>query len=132
MSFFYLFIPTWIFTIILYTVLAGRYGAKEKYPEEEAKENLRNEQIEKYQEYKANTEEIVVKTSTPFSKLLRIISVTVLAISLILACIVLFGSDTKEVYINNREIFYKYTFVCTLIYFITAYWVLRLEKSSKS
>jgi len=132
MSFFYLFIPTWIFTIILYTVLAGRYGAKEKYPEEEAKENLRNEQIEKYQEYKANTEEIVVKTSTPFSKLLRIISITVLAISLILACIVLFGSDTKEMYTNNREIFYKYTFICTLIYFITAYWALRLEKSSKS
>ncbi|GAA0745343.1 hypothetical protein [Gaetbulibacter jejuensis] len=132
MSFFYLFIPTWIFTIILYTILAGRYGAKEKYPEEEAKENLRNEQVEKYQEHKANTEEIIVKTSTPFSKLLRIISVTVLAISLILACIVLFGSDTKEVYINNREIFYKYTFICTLLYFVTAYWALRLEKSSKS
>lgn len=132
MSFFYLFIPTWIFTIILYTILAGRYGAKEKYPEEEAKENLRNEQIEKYQEEKAKTEVITVKTSTPFSKLLRIISVIVLIISLILACIVLFGSDTKEVYINNREIFYKYTFICTLIYFITVYWALRLEKSSKS
>ncbi|MDO1499589.1 hypothetical protein Q2T40_05330 [Winogradskyella maritima] len=29
-SFFYLFIPTWIFTILVYTFLAGRFGAKKR------------------------------------------------------------------------------------------------------
>jgi purine-cytosine permease-like protein len=32
MSFYYLFIPTWFFTILIYILLAGRYGAKQKYP----------------------------------------------------------------------------------------------------
>ena len=37
MSFCYLFLPTWFFTIIVYKVLAGRYGAREAYPEAEAR-----------------------------------------------------------------------------------------------
>ena len=42
----YLFIPTWVFTIILYILLARKYGAAEKYPEEEEAERKRNAAIE--------------------------------------------------------------------------------------
>ena len=56
MSFFYLFIPTWIFTILVYTFLAGRYGAKKKYPEAEQQEKERNQEIGKFQEQQAKTE----------------------------------------------------------------------------
>ncbi|MEL7532321.1 MAG: hypothetical protein AAFN10_13470, partial [Bacteroidota bacterium] len=34
MSFYYLFIPTWIFTILIYTLLAKQYGADKPYLEE--------------------------------------------------------------------------------------------------
>ncbi|RED45203.1 purine-cytosine permease-like protein [Winogradskyella eximia] len=128
MSFFYLFIPTWIFTIVVYTFLAGRYGAKSKYPEAEEKERLRNINISKFQEQKAEGEQIIIKDTTLFTKILRGISLLVLLITVVLACIVLFGSEDADMYTQNREVFYKYAFICTVIYFVTAYWALQRGK----
>ncbi|WP_282072293.1 purine-cytosine permease family protein [Polaribacter atrinae] len=129
MSFYYLFIPTWIFTILIYTFLAGRYGAKNKYPEEEEKERIRNINIEKFQEKKAEKEVVIIVDNSLFTKVLKIISLVVLAITFVLACIVLFGSETEKIYIENRELFYTYTFVCTVIYFATSIWALRRGNS---
>ncbi|MBD0776395.1 hypothetical protein HPE56_01210 [Maribacter sp. ANRC-HE7] len=131
MSFFYLFIPTWIFTIAVYTFLAGKYGAKNKYPEAEEKERTRNANIERFQEQQAKKESKPIKDTTLFSKVLKVISMLTLLISLVLACIVLFGSSNETIYLENREIFYRYTFICTLIYFATAYWALKRGKSQK-
>ena len=131
MSFFYLFIPTWIFTILVYTFLASRYGAKEKYPEEEKEEQVRSEHIVQYQEQLAAKEPKVYVDKTIFSKVLKFLSITVLVITLLLACNVMFGSATESTYIENRELFYRYGFICTLVYFVAAYWVLQRGKSKK-
>ncbi|PHN05737.1 purine-cytosine permease family protein [Flavilitoribacter nigricans] len=129
MSFYYLFIPTWIFTIFLYTFLAGRYGAGEQYPVAEAREAERNRQIDLYQEEKAAGEPVPVKDHSPFSKVLHAMSILALVITLILAGIVLFGSSDAAEYEINRDRFYFYGFLCTLIYFITAYWAMRRTKA---
>ncbi|MCL7762753.1 hypothetical protein MPF19_04940 [Polaribacter sp. Z014] len=129
MSFYYLFIPTWIFTILIYTFLAGRYGAKNKYPEEEEKERVRNINIKKFQEQKAEKEVVAVKDTSLLTKVLKIVSMLTLLITLVLACIVLFGSETENIYIQNRELFYTYAFVCTIIYFITSIWALKRGNS---
>ena len=129
MSFFYLFIPTWLFTIVVYTFLAGRYGAKNKYPEAEEEEKTRNENIEKFQEQQAEKEVVIVEDTSIFTKVLRGISLLVLLITVILACIVLFGSSNEAVYVENRELFYRYAFICTVIYFIAANWALKRSKS---
>jgi purine-cytosine permease-like protein len=131
MSFFYLFLPTWIFTILVYTFLASRFGAKEKYPEEEKEEQVRGENIVHYQEQLAAKEPKISVDKTFFSKVLKILSITVLVVTLILACNVMFGSATERNYIENRELFYRYAFVCTLVYFATAYWALQRGKSKK-
>ncbi|MDF4223102.1 hypothetical protein PXC01_15965 [Maribacter sp. M208] len=129
MSFFYLFIPTWIFTIIIYTVLAGKFGAKNKYPEEKEKERLRNEKIISYQEEKSLTETKPVKDTTLLTKILKVVSLIALIITLILAGIVLFSSASENIYIENRETFYYYAFICTVVYFVTAYAALLRGKS---
>ncbi|MGI9552934.1 MAG: purine-cytosine permease family protein [Aurantibacter sp.] len=129
MSFFYLFIPTWIFTILVYTFLAARYGAKKAYPDAEKREKARHENILRFQEQKAQTEKNPIKDNSSFSKLLKTMAIIALIITLVLACIVLFGSANKDTYLENREIFYRYGFICTVIYFITAYWALRRGKS---
>ncbi|WP_198151375.1 hypothetical protein, partial [Formosa algae] len=129
MPFYYLFLPTWLFTIIIYTLLAGKYGAKESYPVEELKEKVRNENIEAYQEQKAEHVTKTIKDHSLFSKILGGVALISLAITLVLACNVLFGSADENIYINNREIFYRYAFVCTLIYFVTAYWKLKRGKN---
>lgn len=129
-SFFYLFIPTWFFTIIVYTFLASRYGAKQKYPEEAKEEELQNEKIERFQEQQAKEEPVIYKDVSLFSKGLKFVAISALVATLVLACNVLFGSATKANYIENRELFYTYAFICTIIYFVLAYWALKRGKTT--
>lgn len=128
-SFFYLFIPTWIFTIIVYTLLAGAYGAKKSYPEKEEKEEEFNELVDAYHEKLAKEEAVLVKDRTLFSKILKAIALAALGITLVLAGIVLLGSEHESAYKLNRETFYLYGFVCTIIYFITTYWAMKRAKA---
>ena len=60
--------------------------------------------------------------------MLQGISLLVLFITLVLAYIVLFESPTDAVYEENRDVFYRYAFICTITYFVTAYWALRRGK----
>lgn len=124
MSFFYLFIPTWIFTILIYTFLAGRYGAKEVYPEAAQREKERNENIRNYQEQKAKEEKPNLMDNSLATRVLKILGYLALIVTLVLAWIVLFGSEDELSYLENRETFYSIAFICTLVYFATAYWAL--------
>lgn len=128
MSFYYLFIPTWIFTIIVYTILAGMYGAKNAYQEEEIKEEEYNQLVEEYQQELAAKEQQPEKDASLLSKLLRTIAFVALGITLILAGNVLFGSSDESAYISNRDTFYFYGFICTVVYFVLAYWAMRRGK----
>lgn len=130
MSFYYLFIPTWIFTIIIYTLIAGRYGAKEKYPEAIKKEKSTNNKIALFQEQQANMEPITISDTSIFSMVLKGIAYAALAITIILSGRVLLSSETESIYIMNRETFYSYGFICTILYFITAYWAMKRSKSA--
>lgn len=125
MSFYYLFIPTWIFTILIYTLLASKFGAKQKYPVEEKEEEVRTRNIEKYQEQQAKEEPVLVLDKSLFTKLLQISALISLGITLVLAAITMFSSQDETMYTSNRETFYMYAFVCTIVYFITAYWAMQ-------
>ena len=112
--------------------MASRYGAKDKYPEAQKEDEIRNENIERFQEQKAALEPKTVKDDSIFSKLLRSIAILALAITLILAGITMFNSMDENAYFANRENFYQYGFICTLIYFVTAYWALRRKKQKNT
>lgn len=130
MSFYYLFIPTWFFTIFIYTVLAGTYGAKKTYPAEEAEEEDFNKLVEQYHQKLANEEPQFLKDTSDLSRILRMVALAALAITLFLAGKVLFGSSDESSYISNRESFYFYGFICTVVYFLTAYWAMRRGKQN--
>ncbi len=129
-SFYYLFIPTWFFTIAVYTLLASKYGAKETYTEEIKEEEHRNETIERFQAEQARNEQVGSKDISLFSKGLKFVAIAALVATMFLACNVLFGSDSEANYIANRELFYTYAFICTIIYFVLAYWALKRGKSN--
>ncbi len=128
MSFYYLFIPTWFFTIIIYTLLAGQYGAKKTYPEAKEKEEKFNKLVEQYQQKLASEEPQPIVDTSDITKVLRVLAYGVLAITLILAGNVLFGSGDEAAYLANRDTFYFYGFICTVIYFVTAYWAMHRGK----
>jgi len=128
MSFYYLFIPTWFFTIILYTLLAGKYGAKKTYPEAAAKEEKFNELVKQYHQKLATEVPESIKDASLMSKLLQMVAYLALAITLVLAGNVLFGSSDESKYIANRELFYFYGFICTVTYFVAVYWLMQRRK----
>ena len=132
MSFYYLFIPTWIFTIVVYTILAGQYGAKKNYPEAEAEEVKFNAMVDEYQQQMADEEPVVHEDHSMFSKVLKAVGYLALLVTLALAINVLFGSADRELYVANRETFYTYGFICTVLYFVTAYWAMHRGKAVAS
>ena len=125
MSFYYLFLPTWFFTIGVYTLLAGRYGAKRNYPEAAAKERAFDRLVTAYHAEQALQEPVPVEDTTGLSKILKAIAYLALAVTLVLAGNVLFGSNGETDYVANRELFYRYGFVCTVLYFAAAYWAMQ-------
>ena len=129
MSFYYLFIPTWFFTILVYTFLAGKYGANKKYPEDEKKEDTYNKAIVKYHEKLEEEEPETVQDISIFTKVLKLVSYGVLGLTLFLAIKTLVASPDEVAYISNRAVFYQIGFACTLIYFIAAYWAMQRRKS---
>ena len=129
MSFYYLFIPTWIFTILIYIFLAGRSGAKKKYPEAELKENEYNASVDKYHQKLKEEESEPIKDVSIFTKGLRIIAYGVLALTIFLAIKTLIASPDEQSYIANRDTFYKIGFICTVIYFVAAYWAMQRGQS---
>lgn len=129
MSFYYLFIPTWFFTMVLYTLLAAKSGAREDYSEEIKEEEELQHDIETYQEEKAKTEKIQHEDTSVFSKVLTVLSVICLAVIAVLAFITMFDSPDLEVYNVNKAVFHKYAFICTIGYFVFAYWNLRRKKA---
>ena len=121
-SFYYLFIPTWVISIIVYTLLAMKYGAKGSYGDEIKKSETRSMEIEKFQDQQGTEEKahtVVLKTS--FHSLMNIIAITALGITILLALKTFFGSDGESEYITNRELFYHYGFIFTIVYFVAAY-----------
>lgn len=129
MSFYYLFIPAWFFTLILYTVLAKRSGATEDYTVQIQEEEQLQADILAYQEEKAKHEEVPLKDTSIFSKVLNYASIVCLIVIAILAVNTMFGSPDMETYNFNKVIFHKYAFFCTIGYFVFAYWNLRREKA---
>ncbi|MEZ7227158.1 hypothetical protein ACE41O_08940 [Alteromonas macleodii] len=132
MSFYYLFIPTWFFTIVVYTALAAKYGAKQAYPEQEAQVDAFNARVEAYQQQEAALENEHVEDVTAVSKLLRLTSLASLLVSIALAIKTFSLSDTVAAYELNRDLFFNVGFACTVIYFVTAYWAMRRHKALQS
>lgn len=129
MSFYYLWIPTWFFTITLYIILARMSGAKDKYVAETEEENERQKQILIFQEEKAKTEKVQHEDDSLFSKILNIMAAVCLVVIGVLAVLTLFGSSDIKNYNANKDLFQTVTFICTIGYFLFAYWNLRRKKA---
>jgi NCS1 family nucleobase:cation symporter-1 len=129
MSFYYLFIPTWIFSIVIYTFLAKQYGADKDYTREEAAELFEQQEIIAYQAEQAiNNKPFILDTSV-ISKLLNVVSVISLLVITGFACQVMFFSESMDIYDANKAEFEFYCFIFTITYFASAYMSLKRQKA---
>jgi NCS1 family nucleobase:cation symporter-1 len=129
MSFYYLFIPVWFFTLVLYTILAKMNGATEDYTVEIQEEKQLQADILVYQQEQAKHEKVQLKDTSIFSKVLNYAAIACLLVISALALNTMFGSPDLETYNFNKAIFHKYAFFCTIGYFVFAYWNLRRKKA---
>ncbi|QDT02088.1 hypothetical protein K227x_04590 [Rubripirellula lacrimiformis] len=129
MSFFYLFLPTWIFTIVLYTFLARRYGAAQSYTAERAADRELSDAIKAMQDQQAIDDgEPAIDTSL-LTKALRAVAWTSLGLTAILATIVMFRSPDMATYDKNVAFFRTWAFIFTITYFSSSYWALHRRKA---
>lgn len=130
-SFFYLFLPTWVVSIVAYTVLSRQAGADKSYPEAEKREQAFDSKVAAYHaDLAAKENQMHVKDTTTLTKVIRAIWIVVgLLIPAVLAWRVLFNSPDLYAYFVNRELFYDVTIWCTVIYFVFAWWDLQRSKS---
>jgi len=129
MSFYYLFIPTWIFSIVIYTILAKKYGADKDYTKEVAAENIEQEQMVAYQTEQAINDKSFVEDTSMLSKVLNTISTVSLLIIVAFATQVMFFSSTMDIYDANKVQFEQYCFIFTITYFASAYMSLKRQKA---
>ena len=131
-SFYYLFIPTWIFTIIIYTVLAKKYGADLDYTGAILLDEKEQQQITEYQDEMAKDDKPHVEDGSKLTKLLNSFAVISLVVISILAAKVMFYSPTMTIYAENKSLFETVCFVCTIIYFSCSYIALKRHKKINS
>ncbi|KVX02717.1 purine-cytosine permease family protein [Shewanella frigidimarina] len=131
-SFYYLFIPTWIFTIIIYTVLAKKYGADLDYTDAILRDEKEQQQITEYQDEMAKDDKPHVEDGSKLTKLLNSFAVISLVVISILAAKVMFYSPTMTIYAENKSLFETVCFVCTIIYFSCSYIALKRHKKINS
>jgi NCS1 family nucleobase:cation symporter-1 len=129
MSFYYLFIPTWIFSIVIYTILAKKYGADKDYTKEVAAENIEQEQMVAYQTEQAINDTPFIEDISILSKVLNAVSAISLLIIVAFATQVMFFSSTMDIYDANKVQFEQYCFIFTITYFASAYMSLKRQKA---
>ncbi len=132
LPYFYIFLPTWAVSIIVYVVLGKMYGAAEKYPEGEEAERQFQARVAEWQAKQAEAEggHGPVKDTSVLSKVIKAVWIVIgLTLPCVLAWITLFHSPNLYDYYVNVERFYSITIWCTFIYFIFAYWDLRRSKA---
>lgn len=133
MPFYYLFLPTWCVSILIYVVLARRAGACEAYPEQQrALEDFHQRVAERHERKAAEKHRQSAEDKTWLSKGIVVIWCGVgLIVPAVLAWRVMFDSPDLYEYYVNRELFYDVTIWCTLVYFTFAYWGLQRRKRFK-
>ncbi len=129
MPYFYIFLPTWLISIMAYTWLAKRFGAGESYPEGEAREQEFQAQVAEYHESLAEEEGVEsIKDTTLLGRGIKVVYIAALVVCLAQAWRTLFDSPDLYTYLVNRETFYTVALCSTIVYFVFAYWGLQRTK----
>jgi NCS1 family nucleobase:cation symporter-1 len=122
-DFFFLFIPCFIVSCVIYMTAAVLLGARERYPEREAESNRVSDTVQKMREAPAGGPETVKSLDNRLLSLLLIVSIIALVVCLGMALLVFNGAMDGAVYRN-------YAILPTIVYFIFASLYMRIKKSS--
>ncbi|HUX95216.1 MAG TPA: hypothetical protein VMV47_05725 [Bacteroidales bacterium] len=123
--YYYIFLPTWMFSLVLYTVLAYYSGARNKYPESERKEKQLLEEIEQIQKAEAEQRNTGVSKQPIYlnnnSKIIiNTLTITSWGCLVFILCMAIytFMSPDLQVYQPRFHLFHKTILAASFIYFV--------------
>lgn len=123
--YYFIFVPVWVVSVIAYILLARRAGAAEQFPEQEAEDARFTERaLQLRDEEAAKRAAVDAPDTTTLSRVLRVLSVVLLAGIFAYALVVLVFSPDLDSYLLHRETFYTISLIGTLAYFVTGFWAL--------
>ena len=123
------FVPAFVLSAVLYTLLAKRMGASESYPEGQTADRLFQERVDAFHaEQAARTpEEVDTTDRRSVTRVLRVVWIVDLAVILGMAVFVLLASPDVATYEAHRGQFWWLALAGTVVYFGCAYSELRLR-----
>ncbi|MBT32398.1 MAG: hypothetical protein CMO01_22270 [Thalassobius sp.] len=126
-SFYFIFLPEYLISIVIYTVLASMMGAKTDYPKLSAQQELREEVLEEYEQKRdAFQEEVEEQTeSSGKGKLLLGFASFMLIAMLGFAFWIAISSNSPAYYREYKGIFQNTSLVFTGLYFASALLAMR-------
>jgi len=128
--FYYLFLPAWATSIVVYVVLARRYGAGEDFTEQKAEMADFDARVAEHQEHQEQEAGPHVADTRLLTRVNTAVWVLVgLLVPIVLATRVMFFSPDLPTYEANIQVFYDVVIWCTVVYFVFAYWNLRRGKA---
>lgn len=128
---YFLFVFGWVIALVVYVLLARVAGAAEKYPEQVAADAFFQERVEKFHAEEASNipDEAEMKDRRSSTKMLRAGWIVVLAVVFVNGLLVLVASPDMATYTSQRDRFFVFAAVGTVLYFVLAYWELRRRKA---
>jgi purine-cytosine permease-like protein len=132
--YYYIFLPTWLFSLILYTVLAYFSGAKNKYPENERKEKQLMEEIEQIQKKEAEQIKMqILKQPFYLSRKTKIMINIFNVISwgciafILCTAVYTYMSPDLQTFQPKFHLFHKAILIASIIYFVLAIIILQIK-----
>lgn len=133
MPVYFAFVPAFILAIVLYVLFARMMGATDSYPEGEAYDVAFYERVEVLhtEQAKKSLPDVDKRDHRKLTGALKVVWIVDLLIVFATALFVLLASPDVGTYEAHRDQFFWVAGVCTVVYFVAAYWELRRRKAHR-
>lgn len=128
---YFLFVFGWVIALVVYVLLARVSGAAEKYPDQVAADAFFQERVDNFHDQEAAImpAETELKDRRGLTRTLRVAWIIVLVVVFVNGLLVLVASPDMATYTSQRDRFFVFAAVGTVLYFVLAYWELRRRKA---
>lgn len=125
---YYAFLPTWLYAIVVYALLASRFGARESFERQIEADRAEQEAVRVSQREQAPAQPAEEARPPAVASVLSAMAwLSLFVIAFYAVRILTEGHDLRS-YAQHKEIFFDVAFVASLAYFSFSIWALRVRE----
>lgn len=138
LSFYFIFLPEYVLSLVLYPIIARAMGAKDNWPKQEAQQAEREEALVTYEEQRDAREEAEADEEDPSAEHTARLAKWLLGGAAIMLCTMIglalrlaVSAPSEEALDYMRSDYYIIAFACTLCYFVLAILAMRVTDANE-